>query len=110
MRLTFWLRYHTVPGQSLWLTGKQERLGNGRAGEGIPLEYLNGEFWHAACASPVARFELDDAIWTNASMTIGSRIMSAKETVMSSSRLDCARFPLVLVLILSSLSILPFGE
>ncbi len=47
MRLTFWLRYHTVPGQSLWLTGKQERLGNGRAGEGIPLEYLNGEFWQA---------------------------------------------------------------
>jgi 4-alpha-glucanotransferase len=47
MRLTFWLRYHTDQGQSLWLTGKHELFGGGRAGGAIPLEYLNGEFWRA---------------------------------------------------------------
>ncbi len=47
MRLTFWLRYHADYGQSLRLTGNHRLLGNGRTGEGIPLEYLNGEFWQA---------------------------------------------------------------
>ena len=45
MRLTFWLRYHTDYGQSLWLTGKHELFGSGRGAGAIPLEYLNGEFW-----------------------------------------------------------------
>jgi 4-alpha-glucanotransferase len=59
MRLTFWLRYHTKHGQSLWLTGKHELFGGGGAGGAIPLEYLNGEFWQAT--SLIAPEALGDA-------------------------------------------------
>jgi 4-alpha-glucanotransferase len=50
MRLTFWLRYHTHYGQSLWLTGNHELFGNGRAGQAIALQYLNAAFWRVTMA------------------------------------------------------------
>ena len=59
MRVTFRLRYHTDFGQSLWLTGNHELLGNGQAERAIALQYLNEEFWQvrlvmAAAAMPEA--------------------------------------------------------
>ena len=45
MNLTFRLRFRTSSGQSLWMVGNHERLGNGRAEKAIPLQYLNDEFW-----------------------------------------------------------------
>lgn len=45
MKFTFKLRFHTNPGQSLWLTGNHPLLGNGEIAQVFPLQYLNAEFW-----------------------------------------------------------------
>src|SRR6478672_11166765 len=45
MRITFRVRFHTHPGQSLGLTGEHEVFGKGDISRAIPLQYLNGEFW-----------------------------------------------------------------
>jgi 4-alpha-glucanotransferase len=45
MKLIFKLRFHTKYGQSLWLVGNHEMLGNGQVEKAIPLHYLNEEFW-----------------------------------------------------------------
>jgi 4-alpha-glucanotransferase len=46
LKLDFYLRFYTQPGQSLLLTGDLPQLGNDRPGEALPMEYVNGEFWH----------------------------------------------------------------
>jgi 4-alpha-glucanotransferase len=48
MKLIFWLRFHTKVGQSLFITGNQPLLGDGRADRALPLQYLNAEFWQVA--------------------------------------------------------------
>src|ERR1041385_608351 len=45
MRLTFRLRFYTRPGQSLWLTGDHEFLGNGDFLRAIPLQYRDQDSW-----------------------------------------------------------------
>jgi 4-alpha-glucanotransferase len=45
MKLQFYLRFHTRYGQSLWLTGNAEELGNNDIAKAVPLVYLNDEFW-----------------------------------------------------------------
>ena len=45
MKLQFYLRFHTKYGQSLWLTGNIEELGNNDRAKAIPMVYLNDEFW-----------------------------------------------------------------
>ena len=45
MKLQFYLRYHTKFGQSLWITGNADILGNSDPAKAIHLEYLNDEFW-----------------------------------------------------------------
>jgi 4-alpha-glucanotransferase len=50
MNLTFRLRFQTVYGQSLLLTGNHEQLGNGDVEQAIPLQYLNPEFWQVTIA------------------------------------------------------------
>ena len=45
MKFQFYLRFYTRPGQSLWLSGDAEELGNSDLSLAIPLEYLNDEFW-----------------------------------------------------------------
>ena len=52
MKLIFQLRFHTEPGQSLWLTGDHEMFGSGRAEQAIPLQYLNPELWQATIHLP----------------------------------------------------------
>jgi 4-alpha-glucanotransferase len=46
MKLQFSIRYHTKFGESLWLSGSIEPLGDGNPSRAIPLEYLNDQFWH----------------------------------------------------------------
>jgi len=46
MRIQFYLRYHTEFGQSLWITGNTEELGNNMPEKALPMEYLNEDFWH----------------------------------------------------------------
>lgn len=45
MKLTFRLRYHTRPGQTLWLIGNHEKFGNGTLEKAVPLEYRDPESW-----------------------------------------------------------------
>lgn len=45
MKLLFYLRFHTHFGQSLWITGNMDELGNNELSQALPLEYLNDEFW-----------------------------------------------------------------
>ena len=45
MKLHFYLRFHTRQGQSLWLSGNTDELGNNDPAKAIPLDYLNDEFW-----------------------------------------------------------------
>ncbi|HZR19929.1 MAG TPA: 4-alpha-glucanotransferase [Verrucomicrobiae bacterium] len=52
MRLTIQLRYHTMPGQSLLITGNHEILGNDAVQSAIPLEYLDHEFWQVRLILP----------------------------------------------------------
>ncbi|HTL16885.1 MAG TPA: 4-alpha-glucanotransferase [Patescibacteria group bacterium] len=54
MRLTFQLRYHTLPGQSLLLTGDHELFGNDEIESAIPLDYLDSEFWRVSLVLPNA--------------------------------------------------------
>jgi hypothetical protein len=43
MRLTFQLRFHTHPGQSLFLTGAHEFFGENRIEAAVPLSYLDDQ-------------------------------------------------------------------
>ena len=45
MKLNFYLRYHTRPGESLSITGNIEELGNDEISAAIPMQYLNNDFW-----------------------------------------------------------------
>jgi 4-alpha-glucanotransferase len=52
VRLTFQLRFHTHPGQSLLLTGNHEILGNDDAQKAIPLQYATDQFWSGTIVLP----------------------------------------------------------
>ncbi len=47
MRLRFNLRYKTNYGQSLWIVGNTDVLGNDDITVASPMNYLNDEFWQA---------------------------------------------------------------
>ncbi|HEX3934805.1 MAG TPA: 4-alpha-glucanotransferase, partial [Puia sp.] len=46
MKLDFYLRFFTHPGEFILLTGHLAELGNGDVAAALPMEYVNGEFWH----------------------------------------------------------------
>ena len=48
MRLQFYLRFFTHYGQSLYITGNCEQLGNGEITAALPMKYLSDEFWTAS--------------------------------------------------------------
>lgn len=52
MKLTLLLRFHTHPGQSLWLTGNHPLLGNDDEAQAVPLQYLDPEFWQVSFELP----------------------------------------------------------
>ncbi len=47
MKLQFYLRFHTQFGQSLWISGNIDELGNDDQSRAMPMEYLNDELWEA---------------------------------------------------------------
>ena len=49
MKLDFYLRFYTHPGQSILLTGNVAELGNGDVTAALPMDYVNVEFGMAAC-------------------------------------------------------------
>ncbi|MDP4264078.1 MAG: 4-alpha-glucanotransferase [Bacteroidota bacterium] len=46
MKLQFYLRFHTEFGQSLWISGNVNELGNDDPSNALLLEYLDNEFWN----------------------------------------------------------------
>ena len=47
VKITFLIRFHTRPGQSLYITGRHEILGAHDTNKALPMQYLNEEFWTA---------------------------------------------------------------
>ncbi|MGQ0740557.1 MAG: 4-alpha-glucanotransferase [Bacteroidota bacterium] len=60
MRLQFYLRFHTSYGQSLWISGNIDELGNGDPEKALKMDYLNDEFWSAV--AEVKRKKLPETI------------------------------------------------
>src|SRR5262249_6637956 len=52
MRITFQLRFHSYPGQSLWLSGNHEVMGNGSTEDAIPLNFRDLETWQVTFILP----------------------------------------------------------
>ncbi len=47
MKLHFFLRFYTSPGQSLHISGNIPALGNGDPEKALPMAWLNHDFWQA---------------------------------------------------------------
>lgn len=60
MKLQFYLRFHTRYGQSLWISGNINELGNDDLTKALPMSYLNDEFWTASVT--IKRKELEKHI------------------------------------------------
>jgi 4-alpha-glucanotransferase len=48
MKIDFYLRYYTQPGQSISLSGNWTALGEDDPEKSLALEYVNADFWHAS--------------------------------------------------------------
>ena len=59
MNLQFYLRFHTEFGQSLWICGNTEVLGNNDQEKAVEMEYLNDEWWHIALDIPKKNWQHD---------------------------------------------------
>lgn len=60
MKLQFYLRFHTEFGQSLWIMGNVEELGNNDPAKAMPMEYLNDDFWQYS--TEIKRKEVDHPV------------------------------------------------
>ena len=52
MTIYFYLRYHTNFGQTIFVIGNIDALGNDKTAEAFPLSYLNDEFWFGKIDTP----------------------------------------------------------
>ncbi|HSC38393.1 MAG TPA: carbohydrate-binding module family 20 domain-containing protein, partial [Chitinophagaceae bacterium] len=46
MKLHFYVRFRTNFGQTLSVLGNTDLLGNDKASDAIPMQYLNNDYWH----------------------------------------------------------------
>lgn len=60
MELLFYLRFHTHKGQSLWISGNTEELGNTDPAGALAMVYLDEEFW--SCRIEMKRKEIQKNI------------------------------------------------
>jgi len=51
-KIHFLIKYHTVVGQSLGVTGNHPLLGDNDPAKGLQLQYLNGDYWSAVLQLP----------------------------------------------------------
>src|SRR2546423_5494129 len=51
-KIQFYLRFHTQFGQSLYVTGNTDALGNYELAKAFPLQYLNDECWYGTIELP----------------------------------------------------------
>ena len=54
MTLNFYLRYHTIPGQIIYLSGSNAALGNNELSRAIALQWINDQFCHCQLEVPLA--------------------------------------------------------
>ncbi|HEY5912241.1 MAG TPA: 4-alpha-glucanotransferase [Verrucomicrobiae bacterium] len=60
MRLILQVRFHTRPGQSLWVTGEHEFFGAGDFSNAIPLQYWDEQSWGTTIYVPRAAAPAED--------------------------------------------------
>jgi 4-alpha-glucanotransferase len=59
MTIHFYLRYHTVFGQDLYISGNNEYLGDNDSSKAVKLSWYNDDFWHLSLQLPD---DFDDTI------------------------------------------------
>ena len=52
MFIHFYIRYHTNPGQSLFISGNNDMLGNNDAAKAVDLSYFDNDHWHVKIEFP----------------------------------------------------------
>ncbi|MGH2566048.1 MAG: carbohydrate-binding module family 20 domain-containing protein, partial [Ginsengibacter sp.] len=52
MTIHFYLRYHTHPGQSLFISGNNDFLGNNDTAKAVGLSYYNDDYWYLKVEFP----------------------------------------------------------
>src|SRR4051794_6931622 len=62
-KLTFRLRFHTGPGQSLFLTGNHELLGNGDFAKALPLQRVDDSVWQTTIYLPPGTLSNTDIVY-----------------------------------------------
>src|SRR5262245_921453 len=53
-KIQFYLRFHTRYGQSLYVSGNINALGNNDISKAFPLKYLNEECWYGKIDAPAS--------------------------------------------------------
>jgi 4-alpha-glucanotransferase len=48
MKIQFYLRFSTAYGESLYVCGNHNKLGNDQAAAALPMQYLNNDYWTVA--------------------------------------------------------------
>jgi 4-alpha-glucanotransferase len=59
MKINFYIRYHTVFGEELFITGNNKFLGDNDPANAVRLQWFNEDFWHVAIDFPE---DFDDTI------------------------------------------------
>ncbi len=59
MKINFYIRYHTVPGEELFISGNNEFLGDNDPLKAIKLTWLNEDYWYGSIIFPK---DFDDTI------------------------------------------------
>jgi len=52
VKIDFYLRFYTRVGQSLFISGNTRALGMDDPAKAMPMQYMNGEFWHGSVEAP----------------------------------------------------------
>ncbi|MDP4218480.1 MAG: 4-alpha-glucanotransferase [Bacteroidota bacterium] len=55
VKIDFYLRFHTHPGQSLHISGNISDLGDEKLSHALPMQYMDAEFWHASLEVDASR-------------------------------------------------------
>jgi 4-alpha-glucanotransferase len=60
MTFNFYLRFYTQFGQTLFVSGNVDALGNNDVNKAIPLQYLNDQFCHCQVEIPLTDIDTTD--------------------------------------------------
>lgn len=62
-KISFQLKYSTIVGQSLFVSGSHDLLGNNDVEKAFPLTYLNNEYWYGILEIPEGNIFLEDVAY-----------------------------------------------